>query len=176
MVPADRILQTAIDEQADLVGLSGLITPSLDEMVFVAKEMYAARHAAAAAHRRRDDEPAAHGGEDRAGIRSRRTVHVLDASRVVDVVSSLLSDERRAPLRAREPRAAAAAARAARRAQRASAARVRRRRSRIGCASIGRTRAPAAPSFTGRTRARRRAARRCSCPTSTGRSSSRPGS
>src|SRR5437868_340769 len=39
MVPADRILQTAIDEKADLVGLSGLITPSLDEMVFVAKEM-----------------------------------------------------------------------------------------------------------------------------------------
>ena len=39
MVPCDRILQTAIDEQADLIGLSGLITPSLDEMVFVAKEM-----------------------------------------------------------------------------------------------------------------------------------------
>ena len=39
MVPADAILQTAIDEQADIVGLSGLITPSLDEMVFVAKEM-----------------------------------------------------------------------------------------------------------------------------------------
>ncbi|MGE3177963.1 MAG: methionine synthase, partial [Vicinamibacterales bacterium] len=36
MVPCDRILQTAIDERADLVGLSGLITPSLDEMVFVA--------------------------------------------------------------------------------------------------------------------------------------------
>ena len=39
MVPCDRILQTAIDERADLIGLSGLITPSLDEMVFVAKEM-----------------------------------------------------------------------------------------------------------------------------------------
>ena len=39
MVPADRILQTAIDERADLVGLSGLITPSLDEMVFVGREM-----------------------------------------------------------------------------------------------------------------------------------------
>src|SRR5207248_3899223 len=39
MVPADKILQTAIDEDADFVGLSGLITPSLDEMVFVAKEM-----------------------------------------------------------------------------------------------------------------------------------------
>src|SRR5438093_2147131 len=39
MVPCDRILQTALDEKADLIGLSGLITPSLDEMVFVAKEM-----------------------------------------------------------------------------------------------------------------------------------------
>src|SRR5262249_26074998 len=39
MVPCDRILQTAIDERADIVGLSGLITPSLDEMVFAAKEM-----------------------------------------------------------------------------------------------------------------------------------------
>ena len=39
MVPCDRILQTAVDQQADIVGLSGLITPSLDEMVFVAKEM-----------------------------------------------------------------------------------------------------------------------------------------
>ena len=40
MVSTDKILQTAIDERADLVGLSGLITPSLDEMVFVAKEMH----------------------------------------------------------------------------------------------------------------------------------------
>src|SRR5207249_4566579 len=39
MVPADKMMQTAIDERADLVGLSGLITPSLDEMVFVAREM-----------------------------------------------------------------------------------------------------------------------------------------
>ena len=39
MVPADRILDTAAEQKADIVGLSGLITPSLDEMVFVAKEM-----------------------------------------------------------------------------------------------------------------------------------------
>src|SRR5256885_14578107 len=39
MVPAGKILQTAIDENADMIGLSGLITPSLDEMVFVAREM-----------------------------------------------------------------------------------------------------------------------------------------
>ena len=51
-----------------MIGLSGLITPSLDEMVFVAKEMERRGIAAAAAHRRRDHEPAAHGGEDRAGV------------------------------------------------------------------------------------------------------------
>ena len=39
MVPTDKILQTAIDEKVDMIGLSGLITPSLDEMVFVASEM-----------------------------------------------------------------------------------------------------------------------------------------
>jgi 5-methyltetrahydrofolate--homocysteine methyltransferase len=39
MVPAAKILQTAIDEKVDMIGLSGLITPSLDEMVFVASEM-----------------------------------------------------------------------------------------------------------------------------------------
>ncbi len=39
MVPCEKILQTAIDEKCDIIGLSGLITPSLDEMVFVAKEM-----------------------------------------------------------------------------------------------------------------------------------------
>ncbi len=39
MVPADKIIQTAIDEKVDIVGLSGLITPSLEEMVHVAKEM-----------------------------------------------------------------------------------------------------------------------------------------
>ncbi|MCH3159068.1 cobalamin-dependent protein, partial [Listeria monocytogenes] len=39
MVPAEKILQTAIAEKCDIIGLSGLITPSLDEMVHVAKEM-----------------------------------------------------------------------------------------------------------------------------------------
>lgn len=39
MTPCEKILQTAIDENADFVGLSGLITPSLDEMIYVAKEM-----------------------------------------------------------------------------------------------------------------------------------------
>jgi 5-methyltetrahydrofolate--homocysteine methyltransferase len=95
MVPTDKILQTAIDERADLVGLSGLITPSLDEMVFVAKEM----------QRRDFQTPLLIGGATTSRQHTavkiapeyeRSTVHVLDASRVVDVVSSLLSDERRA--------------------------------------------------------------------------------
>jgi len=94
MVPADKILKTAVDEQADLVGLSGLITPSLDEMVFVAQEM----------ERRGMRVPLLIGGattsRQHTAVKvapeySHATVHVLDASRVVDVASSLLSDERR---------------------------------------------------------------------------------
>ena len=94
MVPADRILQTAIDEQADLVGLSGLITPSLDEMVFVAREM----------ERRGMHLPLLIGGATTSRQHTavkvapeyrHATIHVLDASRVVDVASSLLSEERR---------------------------------------------------------------------------------
>src|SRR4029077_19392994 len=94
MVPADRILQTAIDENADLVGLSGLITPSLDEMVFVAKEM----------ERRGMRVPLLIGGattsRQHTAVKSppeysQAPVHVLDASRVVDVASSLLSGSQR---------------------------------------------------------------------------------
>jgi 5-methyltetrahydrofolate--homocysteine methyltransferase len=94
MVPADRILQTAIDEGADLVGLSGLITPSLDEMVFVAKEM----------ERRGFTIPLLIGGattsRQHTSVKiapefSQPVVHVLDASRAVDVVSSLLSADQK---------------------------------------------------------------------------------
>jgi len=90
MVPADRILQTAVDEKADLIGLSGLITPSLDEMVFVAREM----------ERRGFTIPLLIGGattsRQHTSVKiaqefSQPVVHVLDASRAVDVVSSLLS-------------------------------------------------------------------------------------
>jgi 5-methyltetrahydrofolate--homocysteine methyltransferase len=94
MVPCDRILQAAADEHADLIGLSGLITPSLDEMVFVAKEM----------ERRHIRLPLLIGGattsKQHTAVKiapeyGETTVHVLDASRVVDVVSSLLSDKQR---------------------------------------------------------------------------------
>src|SRR5438270_3546147 len=94
MVPADRILDTAAELGADAVGLSGLITPSLDQMVDVAKEM----------ERRGLAVPLLIGGattsRQHTAVKiapeySRETVHVLDASRVVDVVSSLLDGDRR---------------------------------------------------------------------------------
>jgi 5-methyltetrahydrofolate--homocysteine methyltransferase len=97
MVPAERILDTAVAEGADVIGLSGLITPSLDQMVDVAQEM----------ERRGLDVPLLVGGattsRQHTAVRiapaySHETVHVLDASRVTDVVSSLLDPARRAAL------------------------------------------------------------------------------
>jgi 5-methyltetrahydrofolate--homocysteine methyltransferase len=94
MVPAARILDTAAEAQADIVGLSGLITPSLDEMVGVAEEM----------ERRNLAVPLLIGGATTskqhtavkiAPAYSGSTVHVLDASRVVAVVGGLLDAERR---------------------------------------------------------------------------------
>ena len=69
MVPCEKILQAAREQNVDIIGLSGLITPSLDEMAHVAREMERRRLETAAAHRRRDHEQGAHGGEDRAGLR-----------------------------------------------------------------------------------------------------------
>ncbi len=97
MVPTDRILDTAVAEGADAVGLSGLITPSLDEMVSVAREM----------ERRGLELPLLIGGattsRQHTAVRiapeySHETVHVLDASRVVGVVSDLLDPVRRSAL------------------------------------------------------------------------------
>src|SRR5438445_2766538 len=97
MVPADRILDTALSEGANVVGLSGLITPSLDEMVTVAREM----------ERRGLSLPLLIGGattsKQHTAVRiapaySQPTVHVLDASRVAGVVSDLLDGERRSRL------------------------------------------------------------------------------
>ena len=93
MVPAAKILDTAAAEGASAVGLSGLITPSLDEMVTVATEM----------QRRGLDLPLLIGGattsRQHTAVRiapayDRPTVHVLDASRVVGVVSDLLDPGR----------------------------------------------------------------------------------
>ncbi len=97
MVPADQILDVAVEQDCDIVGLSGLITPSLDEMVGVAKEM----------ERRGLDLPLLIGGattsKQHTAVRiapeyGQPTLHVLDASRVVGVVGDLLDGERRARL------------------------------------------------------------------------------
>jgi 5-methyltetrahydrofolate--homocysteine methyltransferase len=94
MVPCDRILDTAAREGAALVGLSGLITPSLDEMVNVAREM----------ERRGLELPLLIGGATTSRQHTavkiapeyrQPTVHVVDASRVVGVVSALLDGARR---------------------------------------------------------------------------------
>ena len=96
MVPAATILETARKVGADAIGLSGLITPSLDEMVHVAGEMEREGFAlplliggatTSRVHTAVRIEPAYHGA----------TVHVADASRGVGVVASLLSTERRGP-------------------------------------------------------------------------------
>ena len=68
MVPCEKILQTAREQDVDMIGLSGLITPSLDEMVHVATRDGARGLSDAAADRRRDDQRQAHGGQDRAGV------------------------------------------------------------------------------------------------------------
>jgi len=91
MVPADRILDEAEKHGADIIGLSGLITPSLDEMVFVASEM----------ERRGFDKPLLIGGATTSrthtavkiepAYRRGSTTYVVDASRAVGVVSGLLS-------------------------------------------------------------------------------------
>ena len=96
MVPADRILDAAVEHKVDIIGLSGLITPSLDEMVFVGAEM----------ERRGFDIPLLIGGATTSrthtavkiepAYRRGSTTYVVDASRAVGVVSGLLSKTDRA--------------------------------------------------------------------------------
>lgn len=90
MVPAEKIIQTAIDEQVDIIGLSGLITPSLDEMVYLAKEM----------ERKNFNIPLLIGGATTSKAHTavkidpqykNAVVHVNDASRAVTVVGDLLN-------------------------------------------------------------------------------------
>src|SRR5580693_3400358 len=95
MTPADKILDAAIAEQADIIGLSGLITPSLDELC----------HVAAAMERKGFDVPLLIGGATTSRVhtavkihpnyRRGQTIYVNDASRAVGVVSSLLSRDSR---------------------------------------------------------------------------------
>jgi len=91
MIPAEKILQAVIDEKVDILGLSGLITPSLEEMAHVAKEM----------EKRGMTLPLLIGGATTSKIHtavkiapsySGPTIHVLDASRSVGVASKLISE------------------------------------------------------------------------------------
>jgi 5-methyltetrahydrofolate--homocysteine methyltransferase len=95
MVSCEKILERARAEKADIIGLSGLITPSLDEMVHVAREM----------ERQGFKLPLLIGGATTSRLHtavkiashySQPVVHVLDASRAVPVVTSLLSEEGKA--------------------------------------------------------------------------------
>jgi 5-methyltetrahydrofolate--homocysteine methyltransferase len=97
MVPTDKILDTAIKEKADIIGLSGLITPSLDEMVHVAHEM----------KRRGMTQPLLIGGATTSRMHTavkiapqydNGVIHVLDASRSVTVAGSLLNAEQKPTL------------------------------------------------------------------------------
>jgi cobalamin-dependent methionine synthase I/very-short-patch-repair endonuclease len=97
MVPADKILDTAVKEKVDIIGLSGLITPSLDEMVHVAHEM----------KRRNMQQPLLIGGATTSRMHTavkiapqydNGVMHILDASRSVTAVSSLLNKDQREPL------------------------------------------------------------------------------
>ncbi len=116
MVPAQKILETAKREKVDIIGLSGLITPSLDEMVHVAAEM----------EREGFDIPLLIGGATTSRVhtavkihpayKAGQAVYVTDASRAVGVVSSLLSNDNKAgyvdTVRAEYAKVAAAHARA----------------------------------------------------------------
>lgn len=93
MVPSNKILEAARQEKADIIGLSGLITPSLDEMVHVAREM----------EREGFELPLLIGGATTSKVHTAvkidekyhgPTIHVLDASRSVGVVSNLLNPEK----------------------------------------------------------------------------------
>ncbi len=149
MVPAAKIIETAKTERADIVGLSGLITPSLDEMAFLAGEM----------QREGLKVPLLIGGATTSRVhtavkidpnyRSGPVVHVNDASRAVGVASSLLSLEKRvgfaADVRAEYEKISAAHLRAQADKKRLTLAAARANAVKIDFASMR----PAKPSFLG---------------------------
>ncbi len=149
MVPAARILDEAKKHKVDIIGLSGLITPSLDEMVNVASEL----------EREGFDVPLLIGGATTSRVHTAvkihpnyakgQTVYVTDASRAVGVVSSLLSEENRGQyvdtVRAEYARVAEAHARAERDKQRLPIEKARANAFRIDWTDYQ----VAKPSFTG---------------------------
>jgi 5-methyltetrahydrofolate--homocysteine methyltransferase len=150
MVPAARILETAQKEGADIIGLSGLITPSLDEMCHVAAEM----------ERQGFDLPLLIGGATTSrthtavkihpNYRRGQAVYVNDASRAVGIAGSLISNEARAPyiaqVRSEYARIAAAHARGEERKNRLSLAEARANSAKLDWSGDY---VPARPSFLG---------------------------
>ena len=150
MVPAEKILQAARVEQADIIGLSGLITPSLDEMCHVAAEM----------ERQGFDAPLLIGGATTSRVhtavkihphyRRGQALHVNDASRAVGIVAALLSRENRArtveATRAEYARIAAAHARGEAKKSRLSLADARTNAPQFNWSG---TYAPPVPRFVG---------------------------
>jgi 5-methyltetrahydrofolate--homocysteine methyltransferase len=150
MVPAEKILKAAVEERADIVGLSGLITPSLDEMCHVAAEF----------ERQGFDLPLLIGGATTSRVhtavkihphyRRGQAVYVNDASRAVGVVSALLSRDARAryvgEVRTEYARIAAAHARGEENKQRLSLAAARANALKLDWSG---TYAPPAPRFLG---------------------------
>ena len=176
MVPAAKILETAKREKADIIGLSGLITPSLDEMCHVAAEM----------EREGFDMPLLIGGATTSRVHTAvkitpnyergQTIYVTDASRAVGVVSNLMSQTRARSLhggRARRVREDPRSLPQGRDQEDAAAAAVRARQP-VQDRLVGLC---AAEAEARSARARSRATSSpSSCPISTGPRSSRPGS
>ena len=94
MVPCDKILAAAKEHKVDIIGLSGLITPSLDEMVHVAREMKRGKFDIPLLIGGATTSPA-HTAVKIAGEYEHPVIHVLDASRVVGVAAELLSEDRK---------------------------------------------------------------------------------
>ena len=149
MVPAAKILETAKREKVDMIGLSGLITPSLDEMCFVAAEM----------EREGFSCPLLIGGATTSKVHTAvkinpnyhrgQTVYVLDASRAVGVVSKLLSQTEKPPFVA-DIKADYAKVREAHVANEARKQRITLKAARDNSSrSTGRTSTPVKPSFLG---------------------------
>ncbi|MBH0236310.1 methionine synthase [Methylobrevis sp. L22] len=148
MVPAQKILDTARERNVDIIGLSGLITPSLDEMCFVAAEM----------ERQGFDVPLLIGGATTSRVhtavkihpnyRAGQAVYVTDASRAVGIASSLLGDKREATvtdIRAEYKRIAEAHARGREDKRRLTLEAARARAPRYDFAALP----PVKPAFTG---------------------------
>ncbi|MBW6422772.1 methionine synthase [Rhizobium sp. XQZ8] len=149
MVPSTKILETAIAEKVDIIGLSGLITPSLDEMVHVASEM----------ERQGFDIPLLIGGATTSRVHTAVKIHprydrgqaiyITDASRAVGVVSSLLSEDAKpnyiSTVQAEYAKVAAAHARAEAEKTRLPIARARDNAEKVDWAAY----LPTKPQFTG---------------------------